>query len=135
MGARDVNGNPRGFFAGAELYIGVDVVPGPNVDMICSAHDLLHKFEPGSFDTVICCEMLEHDTEPWVSVQNFHELLKCGGHMIITSPANGFFVHRFPVDCFRFLEDAYREWMFKGFQILDMCTTPDPCICCLGRKA
>jgi SAM-dependent methyltransferase len=134
VGSLDVCGNPRSLFPDAESYVGLDLVAGPNVDRVGDAHDLRTYFGLASFDTILCCEMLEHDLAPWLTIRQFRWVLRPGGHLIVTSPANGFPEHRYPVDCFRFLEDAYRRWIFDGFEILDFHRTVDPCLCCIGQR-
>lgn len=54
-GSLDINGNNRLFFPYAN-YIGLDVGPGPNVDVIGPCHEY-----PGTAQCVISGEMLEHD--------------------------------------------------------------------------
>ena len=44
-------------FFEADEYIGLDVVPGKNVDVVCVAH----KYDGGDFDVVFSISSLEHD--------------------------------------------------------------------------
>ena len=57
IGALDVNGNNRYLFDDCE-YVGLDVVPGPNVDVVSIAH-MYRPSEP--FDVVLSTNALEHD--------------------------------------------------------------------------
>ena len=95
-------------------------------------------FEPESFDTVLCCESLEHDLKPWITVANMHRVLRPGGHILVTTPTFGFPLHRYPIDCYRYGEDAYRQFIFQGIEILRLEEVHDgpghPIICCIGRK-
>jgi SAM-dependent methyltransferase len=137
VGSLDVNGSPRPIFSDAEEYIGVDQSSGRSVDLVCSAHDLLEYFkEP--FDLIMCCEMLEHDDQPLLTIRNIRSLLKKGSYLLVTSPANGFPEHRYPKDYWRLMPDAYKDIVFGGLSLIDFQTLPDPrgdpCHCSLGRK-
>jgi SAM-dependent methyltransferase len=139
VGSYNVNGTIRDVYQPDALsYTGVDLSPGPCVDVVCDSHHLGDRFAPESFDTVLCCETLEHDLRPWVTVAHLHALLKPGGHLLITTPTFGFPLHRYPIDCYRFGEDAYRHFLFEGMDVLRLEEVHDehgyPVICCLGRK-
>jgi SAM-dependent methyltransferase len=138
IGSKDITGNVREYFPDAKEYIGTDMERGFNVDLIIDAHDLLKKFKPGSVDTLLCFEMLEHDREFWTTVEIMHKLVKKGGYLVISTPTFGFPLHRHPRDYFRYGEDAFREIFFKGFKVLDLTEVKDdfgnPAICCLGKK-
>ena len=57
VGSLDINGNNKYLFDDCE-YIGLDVVPGPNVDVISIAH----MYTPSAqFDVVLSTNTLEHD--------------------------------------------------------------------------
>ena len=74
VGSYDVNGSVRPLFSRAGSYVGVDFRPGPGVDLTMNAHCL--KFPDRSFDLVISTEMLEHDDQFWVSLQEMGRVLK-----------------------------------------------------------
>ncbi|MBI2022270.1 methyltransferase domain-containing protein [Candidatus Daviesbacteria bacterium] len=138
IGSKDITGNIRQFFADSKEYIGTDAENGFGVDLIINAHDLLKRFKTGSFDGVLCMEMLEHDNAPWITIEIMHKLLKKGGFLIVSTPTFGFPLHRHPKDYFRFGEDAFREIIFKGFKIFRLSEVKDfrgsPAICCIGKK-
>jgi SAM-dependent methyltransferase len=138
VGSCDINGSVRPAFPDADEYIGIDFCEGKGVDLVLNAHDILAAFGPNSFDTVICCEMLEHDSKPWVTVPQLHAVLRPGGHLLVSTPTFGFPVHRHPRDYWRYGEDAYREFIFEGLEVLDLVEIKDsagsPILCCLGRK-
>ena len=79
-GSLNVNGTPRLFFDGCE-YIGIDWRDGPDVDVVCHAHEY-----PSDeyFDVVISTEMLEHDPYWPKSIANMVHVLSVGGHMLLT---------------------------------------------------
>src|SRR6202008_2733041 len=56
------NGPVRTLFSDAKKYIGVDIRKGLNVDVIGDAADW-RPHPKTSFDTVVCCETLEHTHE------------------------------------------------------------------------
>lgn len=43
-------------------------------------------FESGSFDIVLCCDVIEHLQKPDAMVKEMHRLIKSGGKGIITTP-------------------------------------------------
>jgi SAM-dependent methyltransferase len=138
VGSRDVNGTPRQSFNDASWYCGVDIEPGPCVDLICGGESLSRVFAPESFEVVICCETLEHCVRPWVIAEQIRHVLKPGGLLIASAPTFGFPEHRYPIDCYRFGEDAFRLWLFAGMTILNLETLTDdagqPCIAAVGRR-
>ena len=57
IGSLDVDGNNQYLFSNCE-YVGLDVVPGPNVDVVSIAH----MYKPSApFDVVLSTNALEHD--------------------------------------------------------------------------
>ena len=121
VGAQDVNGSPRPLFMdGASEYIGTDMQAGAGVDVVLNNADLLATFGAASFDTVICCECLEHDEAFWDTVEQIRDMVKSGGYLVITTPTYGFPVHRYPRDYWRFGEDAYNEVFFNGWHVLNV---------------
>lgn len=118
VGSQDLNGSPRTSFApGAESYTGVDASPGRGVDVVLSGELLVQRFGEASFDTVICCETLEHVANPLEVVSQMRRVLKPGGWLVLSSPANGFPIHRFPRDYWRILPDTYRDLFCNGMKI------------------
>jgi SAM-dependent methyltransferase len=139
VGSCNVNGSIReAFQPGAELYLGIDIAPGPGVDLVMRSQEIRQNWADGTFDTVLCCEMLEHDPMPWLTVEQLHMVLKPGGILLVTTPTFGFPLHRFPKDYFRYGEDAYHDFIFRGMQVLNLQTVLDPYgfpgICCIGQK-
>jgi SAM-dependent methyltransferase len=61
----------------AARYVGVDMAPGPMVDVIASADAL--PFEDGSFDCVLCNQLLEHVESPPAVVSELRRVLRPGG--------------------------------------------------------
>ena len=122
VGSFNVNGSPRSLFKDATSYIGVDLRAGPDVDEIVDGHDLVSWAAGRWFDTVLCFECLEHDPKFWLTVRSMREVLCDGGHLLVSVPTFGFPVHRYPLDCYRLGEDAFRSYVFTGMQIVHIGT-------------
>lgn len=125
IGSRDVNGGVRQFFD-QHNYTGIDSEDGPGVDRVMNAYDLMNRTWPPQFDLIIATEVLEHLSRPWIVVGAMHKLLKSNGKLLISVPANGFPEHRYPIDVFRYMPDAFPLFFFEGMKILDFATLPDP---------
>lgn len=125
VGSFDVNGSARVVFDGLEhTYLGVDMVEGPGVDIVCDAHELDTVLDGRQFDVVLCLEMLEHDSAPWATAAQLARACRPGGSIIITARGNGFPLHNEP-DCFRFMEAGLRAVLEAGgLQVLRI--QPDP---------
>jgi len=139
VGALNVNGTIRDALEmSAAEWVGIDLEHGPCVDQIMQPGKILETFGPDSFDTVVCFETLEHDVRPWNTVEAMKAVLRPGGHLMVTTPTFGFPVHRYPIDCYRFGEDAYRLWLYEGFELIALETIDDPfgfpCIMGFGKK-
>lgn len=121
VGAYNVNGTIRDQFANRERfpeYIGVDMRPGPGVDRVMDANKL--EFKNGSFDVLLCCDMIEHDARFWESAREFHRVLKPGGYAIVTAASLTMPPHEYPYDYWRFTTDGIRALgESAGFEVLD----------------
>jgi SAM-dependent methyltransferase len=138
VGSRDINGSPREVFGDSQLYLGIDAVQGKGVDIAVDA-ELFLEFSLWPWaDTVVCCEVLEHVVRPWNLVEGMRRQLKPGGWLWISTPTYGFPLHRFPLDCYRFGEDAYRQWLYAGMDLVDLAHVKDelgqPAIVAVGRS-
>lgn len=86
VGSGDINGTNRPHFEGCD-YVGCDVAPGPNVDVVSPCHDL--PFPPASFDVVVSTECLEHDMHWRRTLAKIAELLRPGGLFVMTCASTG----------------------------------------------
>lgn len=103
IGSYNVNGTVRELFPDCPHYAGIDIVPGPTVDLLCNAHDI--PLEDASLDVILCAEMLEHDSAPNLTFKEIGRLLKPGGTLVISARGGDFPLHCLP-DYHRFtLED------------------------------
>lgn len=85
VGSRYINGTVRTFFERCN-YTGLDLAPGPLVDVVCHAADCPMD---GHADTVISCEALEHDGRWRDSLQAMRDMLRPGGLLVITCAGPG----------------------------------------------
>ena len=88
FGSLDINGSVRKFFRDCD-YTGIDLAPGPGVDVVSAAKDW--SPEPGSrpVDVVVSTEMLEHDCEWRESLANMARVLRPAGLKILTCAKTG----------------------------------------------
>lgn len=81
IGSYDVNGSVRPLFTGCARYVGIDLRPGPGVDLVCAAKDYDGA---GAFDVVVCCETLEHDPDPQATIASAWRALLPSGLLLLT---------------------------------------------------
>ncbi len=100
----DVNGSVRPRIESYKPgeYIGVDIVPGRRVDVICDATKIVEKFGPDSFDIVISTELIEHIRDWRSAIHNIKAVCKPGGTILITTRSFGFQYHGYPYDFWRY---------------------------------
>lgn len=122
VGGLNVNGSARGLFPKAS-YIAIDIEDGPGVDVVADAHDLAELAAP-PFDLVLCLEMLEHDSAPWLTAAQIAAVGKPGALVLVSARGNGFPLHNEP-DCYRFMEAGMRAVLEAGGLIVDR-IDPDP---------
>ena len=119
IGSMNVNGSVSHHFSD---YTGLDMRPGPNVDIVSNGHDI--PFPNEHFDLVLTLETLEHDNRFWVTLLEIWRILKPGGMAIITVPNIGFQRHDYPSDYWRFTADGLKElftWAdLTPIEIIDM---------------
>ena len=116
VGLFDVNGSPRTYVESMlpSSYVGIDIAPGPGVDEVCDAENLLERFGEHSFDILISTEMIEHVANWKLIISNFKRVLRPGGIVIVTTRSFGFPLHDYPVDYWRF-ETHDMDVIFSDF--------------------
>jgi len=82
MGSLNVNGTLRDLFDECE-YTGVDVIPGKDVDVVGTFHEVDSKNR--IFDVVCSVNSLEHDMHFNKTLPRMYELLAPGGLMFISA--------------------------------------------------
>ncbi|AVP94765.1 methyltransferase domain-containing protein [Aeromonas rivipollensis] len=106
VGSQDVNGSIRDFFVCKDniIYTGLDFTQGKGVDILISDPYRL-PVEDASTDVVVTSSCLEHSELFWLSFSEMLRILKPGGLIYMNVPSNGY-IHRYPVDCWRFYPDS-----------------------------
>ena len=61
------------------------------------------------YDSVFSQALIEHVCNPFMAIQNMASLCNTGGIIVIHTVSLRFGIHRFPVDCVRFLPDFWTE--------------------------
>ncbi|HPW56991.1 MAG: class I SAM-dependent methyltransferase [Thermoanaerobaculaceae bacterium] len=91
----------------AALYLGVDVAPGPDVDLVADAHQLAAAVGEARFDLVIACSVFEHLARPWIAAVEIARVLRPGG-LVFVQTHQTFPLHAHPHDYWRFSIEALR---------------------------
>lgn len=88
LGSRNINGSVRSLFVDAVDYVGVDPVPGRDVDIV---GDGATVFVPRSFDMAVCTEVLEHVDDIIAAgiIANAFRHLVPGGRFVMTCAGPG----------------------------------------------
>lgn len=86
IGSLDINGTIRIFFDHCD-YIGCDIGPGPQVDIVSPGEIL--AFDDGYFDTVASCECFEHNPNWVATFKNMHRMTKVGGLVFFSCATEG----------------------------------------------
>jgi SAM-dependent methyltransferase len=90
-------------------YVGVDLSPGPNVDLVLQRPYDWREIPGGSVDLLISGQVLEHVEYFWITALEISRVLKPGGLVCLIAPSSGP-EHRYPVDCWRFYPDGMRTF-------------------------
>ena len=104
LGSQDVNGSLRDHCPPGARYVGLDLEPGPGVDMVVEPGATL-PFADASVDVVVSTSAFEHDVFFWETFLELTRVIRPGGFVYIDAPSNNDF-HRHPLDCWRFYPDA-----------------------------
>lgn len=105
VGSYYVNGSYQSLF---ENYVGLDIVDGPNVDIV-AVKPYKWNIKSESFDAVVSGQAFEHIEFPEKTMKEIARVLKPGGYCCIIAPSTGP-KHDFPCD--------YRRYDKKSFKAL-----------------
>ena len=100
-------------------YVGLDILPGPNVDIVGDAHQLSAMFPARSFAAVFSTSVFEHLAMPWKVAIELNRVLDVGG-LVFTSTHQTWPLHDAPWDFWRFSQYAWK-CLFNsatGFEIV-----------------
>jgi SAM-dependent methyltransferase len=100
---QDEISNLRDLFPGRE-YCGVDLRPGPGVDMVANVEELPHH--DGSVGTVLALSTFEHVQRFWRGFDEIRRVLRPDGALLVAAPFH-FQIHNYPADYWRFTPQAF----------------------------
>jgi SAM-dependent methyltransferase len=92
----------RSLFPGRE-YVGIDVRPGPGVDLVADVEALPHA--DASVGTVLAMNTFEHVPRFWRGFAEVRRVLRPDGALLVSCPFY-FHIHSHPGDYWRFTPDA-----------------------------
>lgn len=96
----------RDVFTGSRYrYVGLDIQPGRNVDVVVADPYRWQEVERESVDAVVSSATFEHNPFFWITAAEIARVLRQGGYACVVAPSSGG-VHRYPLDCWRFYPDA-----------------------------
>jgi len=109
---------PRPLLRGPVL--GLDIHPGPCVDLVGDAHVLSRFLREGSMDAVVSGSVLEHLQAPWLFAAEVNRVLKPGGLVYHEAPG-AWPAHAQPNDFWRISAEGLRVLFGpeSGFEVLE----------------
>lgn len=93
--------NNRDVFPVDVKWTGLDMQPGMKVDVVADIENL--RYLDGGYSGILCSEVLEHVSRPWLAMVELYSMLKPGGWIVITVPF-GFHRHAYPNDYYRYTD-------------------------------
>jgi hypothetical protein len=101
-------------------YTGLDIMAGPNVDIVGDAHELSRIFQKETFDAVMALAVLEHLIMPWKFATELNKVMNLGGVGIFLTHQT-WPMHDEPWDFFRFSRHGFTGILnkFTGFRIIE----------------
>lgn len=107
LGSANIGGTYRDYFNSPHWkYVGIDLVPGPNIDITLSNPYNWRELRSHCADVFISGQTFEHIEFFWLTMLEIARILKPGGMCCIIAPSTGP-IHRYPVDCWRFFPDGF----------------------------
>ena len=120
IGSRARSGNVHRSFVPQQLaYTGLDIIEGPNVDIVGDAHALSDLFPAGHFNGVFAISVVEHILMPWKLAIEMNRIMAPGGVGYLATH-QGWPIHDAPWDFWRFSDKAWTGLFNKatGFEIV-----------------
>jgi SAM-dependent methyltransferase len=111
IGSMDFNGSLREHIDANDVYLGLDVEHGKNVDLVIDPLKPL-PLRDGFADIVLSSSQMEHDKFFWKTFIELVRITKDNGYIYVSAPSNGDY-HSYPIDCWRFYPEAglaLAEW-------------------------
>jgi hypothetical protein len=119
VGARARSGDTsRERFPPPARYVGLDISPGPNVDVVGDAHHL-SRFVTGKFDAAFSISTFEHLLMPWKVVLELNKVLNEDA-LVYTHSHQTYPLHDSPWDFWRFSQDSWHGLYNRhtGFEVI-----------------
>ena len=104
----------------AREYLGTDIEPGEDVDIIADVHRLTRATGEEQFDIIISLAGFEHFKYPFLAAHEIMKALRIGG-LIYIETVQTFPLHYAPSDYFRYSQEGL-EALFgtkMGFRVLE----------------
>ncbi|WP_038217812.1 class I SAM-dependent methyltransferase [Xenophilus azovorans] len=101
-------------------YTGLDVMEGPNVDVVGDAHQMSRLLPLQAFDAAMSFVVFEHLLMPWKVALEMNRVLRQGALALVMAPQT-WPLHEEPCDYFRFSRHAWKALFNRatGFEILE----------------
>ncbi len=119
IGSRARSGIVRRQLFSGKAYTGMDILPGPNVDVVGDAHELSRLFASASFDALYSKHTFEHLAMPWKVALEVNHVLRSGGLAYFESHQS-LGMHDLPWDFWRYSDSAWHNLFnpYSGFTVL-----------------
>ena len=101
-------------------YLGLDILPGPNVDLVGDAHELSALLGERRFVAAMSFSVFEHLAMPWKVVLELNRVLAPGG-LVFTQTHQTWPLHEEPWDFWRFSRHSWQT-LFNpatGFEVVE----------------
>lgn len=110
----------------ADHYIPIDyAATHPKLGMQCDLQGKI-PLRDASIETIFCCSVLEHTTDPWKVLPEFQRILSADGHLILSVPFL-YHLHGSPHDFYRFTTYGISHLAQQsGLEILEIRTSGGP---------
>ena len=101
-------------------YVGMDILPGPNVDIVGDAHELAQLLGDRKFVAIFSTSVFEHLLMPWKVALEMNRVLEPGG-IVYTSTHQTWPIHEEPWDFWRYSKTTWQALFNSatGFEILE----------------
>lgn len=101
-------------------YVGLDILEGPNVDIVGDAHELSGLFPEKRFVAAFSASVFEHLAMPWKVALELNAILEPGG-LVYTATHQTWPPHEEPWDFWRFSQHSWQT-LFNpatGFEVVE----------------
>jgi SAM-dependent methyltransferase len=101
-------------------FLGTDIEPGPDVDVVADLHRLSEVVGEERFDVILSCSTFEHLKYPVLVAHELMRALRVGGQLYVQTHQS-FPLHAYPFDYFRFSREALAGLFGTqmGFEVLE----------------